>query len=85
MSAHPPGPTQGHIESLLSGERHRLCFDFSNIAALKEFFQKCKADGITHPDSVPVLMFSDDNRTIWLVGRNNPGKKNPDGSMIFKG
>ncbi len=80
MSAHPPE----HLKGLLRGEKHRLCFDFSNVGALKVFFAKCKADGITHPDSIPILMFNDDNKTIWVVGRNNPAKNNPDGTLIHK-
>ena len=79
------GPTgDQHIKNALTGynERHRLCFDFSNAATLQEFFGKCKRDGITHPDSIPILMFDDNNTTIWVVGRNNPTKNNPDGTLI---
>jgi len=80
MSAHPPN----HLQRLLAGEKHRLCFDFDTIDTLRAFFGKCKADGITHPDSVPTLLFRDDNNTVWLVKRNNPTKKNPDGTLIHK-
>lgn len=49
-------------------ERHRLCFDFNNIEGLKRFFANVKTTGITHPDSIPVLLHSEDNQTVWLVG-----------------
>ena len=71
------------LRRILKGEKHRLCFDFSNIPALQAFFDKCKADAITHRDSVPILMFQDDNKTIWVVGSHKT-KKNPDGTLIQK-
>jgi len=65
------------LRDLLAGkkQKHRICFDFSNVPALQTFFAKCKADGITHPDSVPILIYQQDGSTIWVVGKNNPNKK----------
>lgn len=63
------GSTKESVAQALRGnERHRLCFDFNNIGGLKEFFVKAKQSGITHPDSIPVLLHKDDNKTVWLVG-----------------
>ena len=78
------GETNEYLNKLLQVEQHRLCFDFDTIDTLREFFGRCKADGITHPDSVPALLFSDKDKTVWLVKRNNPTKKNPDGTLIHK-
>ncbi len=61
-------------------ERHRLCFDFNNIAGLKQFFANVKTAGITHPDSIPVLLHAEDNQTVWLVGfkKSDPTRESLD-------
>jgi len=69
-----PAAIKGSIKQALGGsrERHRLCFDFNTIGGLKEFFAKCKQAGITHPDSIPVLLHQQDSETVWLVGFKKP-------------
>lgn len=65
---------KGAVSQALSGkrQRHRLCFDFNEISGVKAFFDKCKKSGITHPDSVPVLLHQDGDETVWLVGFKKP-------------
>ena len=53
-------------------ERHRLCYDFNDIGGLKQFFANTKKAGICHPDAVPVLIHSQPNETVWLVGFKKP-------------
>ena len=73
------------IRAAMRGERikHRLCFDFTSVPGMQMFFDKCKADGITHPSSVPVLLAEDGGSTIWIVGRRREGPV-ADGTLIQK-